>query len=82
MKTIDEEFLEALQRGIDHERVACGQEPGAPYSGGEWDCAAATTLAINVLSAPFHQRRAVLFKLALGLFGDGFFRPAGDNDML
>jgi hypothetical protein len=76
MTELHRDFLEALQCGIDAERAACGQEAGPPYTGGEWDCAAATTLAMNVLRAPFHQRRAKLVQMQKMLFDDGFFQLA------
>jgi hypothetical protein len=80
VKTIDEEFLEALQRGIDHERAQDGEEPGWPYTGRELDNAAASTLATCVLRAPFHKRRRVLPCMLVGLVKDGFFQlPTGDE---
>jgi hypothetical protein len=80
VKTIDEEFLEALTAGIDRERMDAGDTPGWPWTGKELDNAAASTLATCVLRAPFHQRRRVLLGMLAGLVRDGFFSIPTEDD--
>ena len=80
MTELDRDFMEALTAGIDRARMDAGDTPGWPFTGKELDNAASSAVATAVLQAPFHRRRAVLVKLVVGLFQDGFFQLAGGDD--
>jgi hypothetical protein len=83
MTDLDEAFMEALQRGIDHERALEGDETGWPYTAAEWDNAGASVLATCILRAPFRKRRQVLLGMLADLICcDGFFQAGGDDDAL
>ena len=74
-----DDLKDLLARGIDRERVRGGEEEGAPYSGREWGCAAASAIARAVLRADFRRRRVVLAKLLQGFCSDGFFQLEEDD---
>lgn len=55
--------------------------PGEPYTGAEWDCAAASIMATSVLLAPFDQRRFKLVTMLVGMHKDGFFQLLATDDL-
>jgi hypothetical protein len=76
-----EEFMRAIARGIDQERICGGDDtPAGVYSAREWDAGAISALCALVLMTPFERRAITLLGGIILLHEDGFFTQCPEDD--